>query len=57
MTPGIDDETAEGMSEAKIEEIIEQMRGERYRFTPVRRNASGFKAKRLSVGSASGCAV
>ena len=37
MTPGIDDETAEGMSEAKIEEIIEQMRGERYRFTPVRR--------------------
>ena len=37
MTPGACDETADGMSEAKIEEIIEQMRGERYRFAPVRR--------------------
>jgi group II intron reverse transcriptase/maturase len=37
MTPGTGDETADGMSEAKIEQIIEQMRGERYRFTPVRR--------------------
>ena len=37
MTPGACDETADGMSEAKIEQIIEQMRGERYRFAPVRR--------------------
>jgi group II intron reverse transcriptase/maturase len=37
MTPGACDETADGMSEARIGEIIEQMRGERYRFAPVRR--------------------
>jgi group II intron reverse transcriptase/maturase len=37
MTPGVCDETADGMSEAKIEEIIGRMRGERYRFAPVRR--------------------
>src|ERR1700691_2942249 len=37
MTPGACDETADGMSEAKIEQIIEQMRSERYRFAPVRR--------------------
>jgi group II intron reverse transcriptase/maturase len=37
MTPGTCDETADGMSEAKIEEIVAAMRGERYRFAPVRR--------------------
>jgi group II intron reverse transcriptase/maturase len=37
MTPGACDETADGMSEEKIEEIIAAMRGERYRFAPVRR--------------------
>ncbi|HEX5302364.1 MAG TPA: reverse transcriptase/maturase family protein [Streptosporangiaceae bacterium] len=37
MTPGACDETADGMSEAKIEAIIAMMRGERYRFAPVRR--------------------
>jgi group II intron reverse transcriptase/maturase len=37
MTPGACDETADGMSEAKIEVIIAAMRGERYRFAPVRR--------------------
>jgi group II intron reverse transcriptase/maturase len=37
MTPGASDETADGMSEAKIEQIIAAMRGERYRFAPVRR--------------------
>jgi len=37
MTPGTCDETADGMSEAKIGEIIAAMRGERYRFAPVRR--------------------
>jgi group II intron reverse transcriptase/maturase len=37
MTPGACDETADGMSEGKIDEIIAAMRGERYRFAPVRR--------------------
>ena len=37
MTPGPGDETADGMSEAKIEQIIALMRAERYRFAPVRR--------------------
>jgi group II intron reverse transcriptase/maturase len=37
MTPGPCDETADGMSEEKIEQIIAAMRGERYRFAPVRR--------------------
>ena len=37
MTPGASAETADGMSEAKIDEIIEAMRHERYRFAPARR--------------------
>ena len=37
MTPGASGETADGMSEEKIDQIIEQMRHERYRFSPVRR--------------------
>ncbi len=37
MTPGASAETADGMSEDKIHEIIEAMRAERYRFSPVRR--------------------
>ena len=37
MTPGASGETADGMSEEKIEQIIEAMRGERYRFAPARR--------------------
>jgi len=37
MTPGASAETADGMSEDKIHEIIEAMRTERYRFSPVRR--------------------
>ena len=37
MTPGAGGETADGMSEAKIEEIAELMRQERYRFSPARR--------------------
>jgi group II intron reverse transcriptase/maturase len=37
MTPGTSSETADGMSEARIGEIIAAMRGERYRFAPVRR--------------------
>ena len=37
MTPGACGETADGMSEGMIEEIIELMRFERYRFAPARR--------------------
>jgi group II intron reverse transcriptase/maturase len=37
MTPGASTETADGMSEDKIEHIIEAMRHERYRFSPARR--------------------
>jgi group II intron reverse transcriptase/maturase len=37
MTPGASAETADGMSEDKIKQIIEAMRHERYRFSPARR--------------------
>src|SRR6266508_3864438 len=37
MTPGVDGETADGMSIGKIQGIIDALRHERYRFTPVRR--------------------
>jgi retron-type reverse transcriptase len=37
MTPGASAETADGTSEDKIHKIIEAVRGERYRFSPVRR--------------------
>src|SRR5215472_15202773 len=37
MTPGASAETADGMSEEKIGQVIAAMRGERYRFSPARR--------------------
>ena len=37
MTPGASAETADGMSEDKIDQIIEAMRRERYRFSPAGR--------------------
>src|SRR5450755_4524405 len=37
MTPGPSQETADGMSENLIDEVIGQMRRERYRFAPARR--------------------
>jgi group II intron reverse transcriptase/maturase len=37
MTPGTTEETVDGMSLAKIEEIIELLKHERYRFAPARR--------------------
>ena len=37
MTPGATGETADGMSMEKIEHIIDALRHERYRFSPVRR--------------------
>lgn len=36
-TPGVTQETVDGMSQAKIGRIIDAMRHERYRFAPVRR--------------------
>src|SRR3989440_2799549 len=38
MTPGVDAETADGMTMGKIEAIIDAVRHERYRFRPVRRH-------------------
>src|SRR5438270_3928283 len=38
MTPGPDAETADGMTLAKIERIIDALRHERYRYKPVRRH-------------------
>ncbi|MGH8898359.1 MAG: reverse transcriptase domain-containing protein [Egibacteraceae bacterium] len=37
MTPGVTQETADGMSTEKIERIIDALRHERYRFAPARR--------------------
>jgi group II intron reverse transcriptase/maturase len=37
MTPGVTEETVDGMSLGKIDRIIEAMRHERYRFSPARR--------------------
>src|SRR6266436_3774178 len=37
LTPGVTNETADGMTLAKIDAIIEALRSERYRWTPVRR--------------------
>jgi retron-type reverse transcriptase len=37
MTPGVGEETADGMSEEKIDQIIGLMRREKYRFAPARR--------------------
>src|SRR5215213_3761346 len=37
MKPGANAETADGMSEGKIDQIIEAIRHERYRFSPARR--------------------
>lgn len=39
MTPGSTTETVDGMSQAKIDTIIEAIRFERYRWTPVRRTS------------------
>jgi group II intron reverse transcriptase/maturase len=46
LTPGATAETADGMSLHKIQAIIDQLRNERYRWTPVRRTYIG---KRNSV--------
>ena len=55
MTPGVDGETADGMSLAKIDKIIEAVRHERYRFKPARRVHIPKKnsGKKRSLGLAS----
>ena len=58
MTPGACDETADGMSEAKIDQIIAAVRGERYRFAPVRRvyiPKKNGKPRPLGVRSRKSC--
>lgn len=47
MTPGATRETADGMSTAKIDRIIDAMRYERYRFHPVRRI---YIVRRVALG-------
>jgi retron-type reverse transcriptase len=37
MTPGATPETSDGMSQAKIDQLIDDLRHERFRWTPVRR--------------------
>jgi retron-type reverse transcriptase len=37
MTPGVNEETVDGMSLGKIGRIIDALRHERYRWTPVKR--------------------
>jgi retron-type reverse transcriptase len=37
MTPGVDGETVDGMSLAKIERVIDALRHERFRFKPAKR--------------------
>src|SRR2546428_6596061 len=49
MTPGATKETVDGMSLAKIDTIIDSLRHEKYRWTPVRRvyiNKKNTKKKR-----------
>jgi retron-type reverse transcriptase len=47
MTPGASRETADGMSEDKIEQITGLMRRERYRFAPARRTYIPKKSGKL----------
>src|SRR6266498_1949771 len=57
MTPGTGGETADGMSEEKIEDIAELMRQERYRFAPARRTyipKKNGKRRRLGIPAWSG---
>jgi hypothetical protein len=49
MTPGASEETADGMTESKIDQIIELMRYERYRFSPARRIYVSIQVPGLGV--------
>jgi retron-type reverse transcriptase len=53
MTPGSNEETVDGMSLKKIQAIIDALRYERYRWTPVRRvyiEKKGAPGKRRPLG-------
>jgi retron-type reverse transcriptase len=53
MTPGVNEETVDGMSLEKIQAIIGALRYERYRWTPVRRvyiDKKGSPGKRRPLG-------
>src|SRR3954453_23596040 len=53
MTPGVNEETVDGMSLEKIQAIISALRYERYRWTPVRRvyiDKKGSPGKRRPLG-------
>jgi group II intron reverse transcriptase/maturase len=53
MTPGANEETADGMSLKKIQAIIDALRHERYRWTPARRvyiDKKGSPGKRRPLG-------
>jgi group II intron reverse transcriptase/maturase len=53
MTPGVNEETVDGMSLQKIQAIIDALRYERYRWTPVRRvyiDKKGSPGKRRPLG-------
>jgi group II intron reverse transcriptase/maturase len=58
MTPGVDGETADGMTTGRIGRIIDAMRHERYRFTPARRvyipKKDGKKLRPLGLPSWTG---
>jgi group II intron reverse transcriptase/maturase len=47
LTPGVTTETVDGMARRKIEAIIEALRSERYRWTPVRRTYLQKKSGKL----------
>ncbi len=47
MTPGSTSETVDGMSMAKVEKLIDDLRHERYRWTPVRRTYIAKKNGKL----------
>jgi hypothetical protein len=49
MTKGVTNETVDGMSIAKIDRIIDQLKRETYRFAPVRREYIKKKAVRSNV--------
>jgi hypothetical protein len=53
MTPGVNEETVDGMSLKKIQAIIDALRNERYRWAPARRvyiDKKGAPGKRRPLG-------
>src|SRR6186713_1360963 len=52
MTPGVSEETADGMSEEKIEQVIGLMRQEKYRFSPA---AASTSQRKMGSSARSAC--